>query len=246
MTTTANLAQLAHALAAAPDVPALAAIILGPMQAVIPADEVVVDVTALELNRPAMIRHGVDPSWSKRYDKEFFAVNPATAALKAGLAARGPFVRRFEAMVSGDLRETRFFKEYMAPQKHAHSLVAGMSLTPSGGPPAMVALFVRTENSPNFSDAEVSALTLLTPALAWAANAIIRTSDDWTKAIVQHAFGLPPKLAAVAVLLARGMSNQEVATELGITVGTAKQYVHELLDWTGAASRSDLCRLVLS
>lgn len=44
----------------------------------------------------------------------------------------------------------------------------------------------------------------------------------------------------VLLAVARGLSNQEVADALGLTLATTKTYVHELLRRTGCASRTQL------
>ncbi|MFC8191041.1 response regulator transcription factor [Cellulomonas sp. NPDC057328] len=44
----------------------------------------------------------------------------------------------------------------------------------------------------------------------------------------------------VLLAVARGMSNQEAAASLGLTLATTKTYVHELLHRTGCTSRTQL------
>lgn len=49
--------------------------------------------------------------------------------------------------------------------------------------------------------------------------------------------GLTPREHAVAALIAEGLSNKQIARRLGITVGTAKHYVHQILEKTGLPGR---------
>jgi DNA-binding CsgD family transcriptional regulator len=51
---------------------------------------------------------------------------------------------------------------------------------------------------------------------------------------------LPPRQAAVADLVARGLTNQEVAQELHITVDTVKKHLTAALKATGCTSRTQL------
>lgn len=52
--------------------------------------------------------------------------------------------------------------------------------------------------------------------------------------------GLAERARDVLVAVARGLSNQEVADALGLTLATTKTYVHELLRRTGCTSRTQL------
>ncbi len=48
---------------------------------------------------------------------------------------------------------------------------------------------------------------------------------------------LTPREREVAALIADGLSNKQVAKRLGITVGTVKHYVHQILEKTGLPGR---------
>jgi DNA-binding CsgD family transcriptional regulator len=233
------LATIAETFTRCTTLEALVDVLSTELFALVPFGELMCDLTSFSFNRPALIRLGMDDAWTKRYNAEFFRLNPASDALKALAAAGVPAVRRFEALCAEPLQTTRFYREYMRPQGHAHSIVAL-------SPPSLVMLLVRKDGEPAFSDDELRIVFILLPALAAALARIVRSSDDWAAAVIKHAFQLPPKLAEVALLVARGHSNQAVADELGLTLGTAKHYVHKLLEATGASSRADLCRMLLS
>jgi DNA-binding NarL/FixJ family response regulator len=49
--------------------------------------------------------------------------------------------------------------------------------------------------------------------------------------------GLTPREQEVACLIAEGLSNKEIALRLGISVGTVKHYVHQILEKTGLPGR---------
>lgn len=51
---------------------------------------------------------------------------------------------------------------------------------------------------------------------------------------------LTPREKEAAVLAASGMSNAELAEQMGTTIGTVKNYVHRALEKTGAYDRREL------
>jgi DNA-binding CsgD family transcriptional regulator len=51
---------------------------------------------------------------------------------------------------------------------------------------------------------------------------------------------LSPRQNEIARLVVNGLSNSEIADELGITVGTVKAIIHAIYDRTGARKRIDL------
>lgn len=57
--------------------------------------------------------------------------------------------------------------------------------------------------------------------------------------VLRRAAGLSPRQLEVLKCVAVGMSNQEIARALGITVGTAKLHVHAILKLTGARNRTE-------
>ena len=57
--------------------------------------------------------------------------------------------------------------------------------------------------------------------------------DEWSKA-------LSPREREVALLVARGLTNKEVARELGLCDGTVKIHLHSIFQKLGAKSRYNL------
>lgn len=51
---------------------------------------------------------------------------------------------------------------------------------------------------------------------------------------------MAPRPRCVAELIARGLSNQQIADHLVITVATVKEHVHRILHKTGLSSRAAL------
>jgi len=57
--------------------------------------------------------------------------------------------------------------------------------------------------------------------------------DEWSKV-------LSPREREVALLVARGLTNKEVARELGLCDGTVKIHLHNIFQKLGAKSRYNL------
>jgi DNA-binding NarL/FixJ family response regulator len=52
--------------------------------------------------------------------------------------------------------------------------------------------------------------------------------------------GLTRRESEVVLLVGTGMSNKEIARQLGLSVGTVKMHIHHILRKTGARSRCNL------
>jgi DNA-binding NarL/FixJ family response regulator len=57
--------------------------------------------------------------------------------------------------------------------------------------------------------------------------------NEWSKV-------LSPRERAVALLIGGGLSNKEVARELGLSPGTVKNHVHSILQKLGERNRNSL------
>ena len=62
-------------------------------------------------------------------------------------------------------------------------------------------------------------------------------SDEWSSA-------LSPREREVALVVARGLANKEIARELGLSEGTVKQHVHNIFLKLGMRSRHTLATVV--
>lgn len=71
----------------------------------------------------------------------------------------------------------------------------------------------------------------LDPDLKLRADALTRRNPD---------SGLSPRERQLVNLVAQGMRNREIATELGITEGTVKVYLHAIFGKLGVANRTEL------
>jgi DNA-binding NarL/FixJ family response regulator len=59
------------------------------------------------------------------------------------------------------------------------------------------------------------------------------TENEWSKL-------LTPRERAVALLIAGGLSNKDIARELGLSQGTVQNHVHYILQKLGVKSRNSL------
>jgi two-component system, NarL family, nitrate/nitrite response regulator NarL len=62
---------------------------------------------------------------------------------------------------------------------------------------------------------------------------MLASNNDWSKI-------LNPRERAVALLIAGGLSNKDIARELGLSLGTVKVHVHNILQKLGETSRNSL------
>lgn len=65
-------------------------------------------------------------------------------------------------------------------------------------------------------------------------------------AIENWLHGLTPREYQVALLVSRGLSNKEVARELGVSDGTVKLHVHNIFQKLGARNRYGLIQRMAS
>jgi DNA-binding CsgD family transcriptional regulator len=56
---------------------------------------------------------------------------------------------------------------------------------------------------------------------------------------------LSPREYEVAMLVARGLSNKEIARELGISTGTAKLHTYRIIKKLGVKSKSEAMMMIL-
>ena len=63
--------------------------------------------------------------------------------------------------------------------------------------------------------------------------ALVAPDDEWSKV-------LSPREREVGLLVARGLTNKETALQLGVSTGTVKLHVHNILQKLGANSRHRL------
>lgn len=242
-----KLAALSNCLANAASIEDLGTRLVTDVAKYLEMDELVLDVNTLDFSRPPLFSWNVDRTWADRYNAEFHRLNPSISALKRLLNSGRHVVRRFEDLCPEPLVETEFYQQYMQPQHHRYSMVAGSALLGGGNIRAnVVILVVRYETRTAFTDDEIAIAQLLIPVVTQTVQNLMRSTDLWALSVLRQCYGLTPKLSEVGSLVAQGHSNKEIAEQLKLTVGTVKHYVHQILELTGTSSRADFCRILLA
>jgi DNA-binding CsgD family transcriptional regulator len=72
----------------------------------------------------------------------------------------------------------------------------------------------------------------------------VKCQAESDAALVRAKFVLSPRQATLTALLVSGRSVKEAAFVLGITEGSARQYLKEIFRKTGARRQADLVRIV--
>ncbi len=74
----------------------------------------------------------------------------------------------------------------------------------------------------------------------------VRGAADSETDLMRLQFGLSPRQTKLTALLLAGSSLKEAANVLGITEGSARQYLKGIFRKTGARRQADLVRIVLN
>jgi len=146
---------------------------------------------------------------------------------------------------------TRFYNEFLRPQSIYHVMILG--LKPARGAPFGVIGLHRDRHDRPFSWREAAKANLLAPCLR---GAVERIHARQTLAALQGA-GLPPAQAAlqrerlahfglttreaeVVQLVNRGLTSQQIADELCISVRTVGNHLRSVYEKTGVHNRTTL------
>jgi DNA-binding CsgD family transcriptional regulator len=168
---------------------------------------------------------------NKRAEAIAAAQNGLTLS-KAGIAAAVP--AETQALRQAIAAAIGFGTDAIAAEKFLRPMRMRLALSrPSGHPPLIVTVVPLhvTPDSPS-----VAAVFIVEP----------ERPAEIDAHLLAAAFGLAPREAALAALLARGASLAEAAARLGIVIGTARWYLKRVLEKTNTHRQSELVRLVLS
>jgi len=133
------------------------------------------------------------------------------------------------------LRRTRIYREALKPGGRGRSLSIGAH----GGPGMATLTLARPETAPDFSERDRRMLELLRPHFDQArANLERETLHRATRSDSLKARGLTPRETDVALWLAQGKSNAEIATILTAPVRTIEKHVERILAKLGVENRA--------
>jgi DNA-binding CsgD family transcriptional regulator len=154
------------------------------------------------------------------------------------------------------LRESRVYLEALRPLDIEYTLVVGV---PAGHGVTNFLGFTRKAVSPGFDLQDCELVGELVPHLARAFT-VHRTlnlkpslsvpppaapwRDEPKEKVLERIFALSPVQARLTALLMAGHTIKEIASILGITEGSARQYLQRIFGKTGAKRQADLVRIV--
>jgi DNA-binding CsgD family transcriptional regulator len=155
-----------------------------------------------------------------------------------------------------ELRQSRVYLEALKPLDIEYTLVVGV---PAGHGVTNFLGFTRKAVSPGFTTEDCDLVTELVPHLARAFTvhrALNRESsssvpppapawrDEPKEKTLERIFALSPVQARLTALLTAGRTIKEIASILGVTEGSARQYLQRVFSKTGAKRQADVIRIV--
>lgn len=186
-----------------------------------------------------MLSHGLDTELMRTYAKEFVPDLDAAKRYNARIIRIG--VGDHERMWSHDLAwyyRSTYFNECLRPGRALDPVWAA---APADGQslPAILIGHHHHAGPRRFGDRGLAIMRLLQPALRAGVRLLMKGDARWTPdaAALSERFGLTPRQADVALLLAQGMSNKMIARRLAISPYTARNHTEQVLLRLGLASR---------
>jgi DNA-binding CsgD family transcriptional regulator len=190
--------------------------------------------------------------------RNFPAVMDEDPRMPAFRASRARPVHCRMAVSEDQLHASRAYREYLRPRGIEYTMVVGL--------PARTGVtnflgVTRGVSGRPFDDTDCEVLAALTPHLdrgfavreALDQNRPVPVvsslpakpdSADAGENLIRQRFALAPAQARLVMLLMQGRSVKEAAETLGITEGSARQYLKLVFRKTGARRQSDLVRVV--
>jgi DNA-binding CsgD family transcriptional regulator len=133
------------------------------------------------------------------------------------------------------LRRTRLYREALKPVKIGHLISVGSM----GGPGVASLSIARTERGPCFTERDRGVMETLQPHFDQArANLERETHLRATRSASLKAHGLTPRETEVALWLAQGKANHEIAAILETPVRTLEKHIERILAKLGVENRS--------
>jgi DNA-binding CsgD family transcriptional regulator len=184
--------------------------------------------------------HGVainmDPGNLSRYESWYQYRDPITFRLQQRRCA----TLVSEVMPRGELLRCEFFNDFLSRD----GLHWGINLHAFDGAQALGDLRIwRGRSGREFSEHDRSLLQFIEPAFA----AALRRARDARRpegTASELAMGLlSPREAAVARCVARGLTDKEIARELGIALPSVRTYLQRVFEKVGVHRRAALARL---
>ncbi|MBX3610961.1 MAG: helix-turn-helix transcriptional regulator [Hydrogenophaga sp.] len=185
--------------------------------------------------------HGVainmDPGNLQRYDAWYQFRDPITFRLQQH--RRATLVS--EVLPRNELLRCEFFNDFLARD----GLHWGINLHAFDGPQALGDLRIwRGRKGREFADHERELLQFIEPAFVSALRRARDARRPETALLPDGSTALSPRESAVARCVARGLTDKEIARELGIGLPSVRTYLQRVFDKLGVHRRAALARLV--
>lgn len=166
--------------------------------------------------------YNMDKSNLDRYDSWFQFHDPHTSKLR--MLKRTARVE--EVMPYGELRKTEFYNDFLKPDGFHH----GINLFLFDGDRDLGDFRLwRKKGSPEFEDEDLFLLAALEPYLKLA---MVRNSGMGEQLTLRE--------REVALLIARGCRDRDIASALGISFSTVRTHVNRAMEKKGCANRAEL------
>lgn len=196
------------------------------------------------------IAHNMDPGHATSYDRHYQFCDLVTPRLKTQRCASFS-----QVFAPGELSRTEFFNDFL----RVHDIHWGMNLYAHAGGRCVGDLLVfRSRTQPDFDANDLDILRLIEPAFA---AALLRVEDrdrpsaaphplasldpdDKARNLLMNQSRLTERESQVAVLVARGASDKEIARDLRIELSTVRYYLTNALRKLDVKGRTRLATLV--
>lgn len=200
-------------------------------------DSVIVNIPATVApfpSRPTASNHIIAhrrAGFVEEYLDHWLLRNPFKTAGAALLLGKKPAVTLADLRPHSSETEWDFVDLYLHRHRIADVLYGRIDAGPEGS--ALICRYVPDES--DIDGREVALMTLLARHLSpWLRSSFARSPETVDGAVLTH------REAQVADLVARGMSNREIAGKLQIRTDTVKKYVMMAMKKTGADNRTQL------
>lgn len=170
-------------------------------------------------------------SFVEEYLDRWTLRNPFKTAGAALLLGKNPAVTLTDLRPHSSEAEWGFVDRYLHQHRIADVLYSCIDAGPEGS--ALICRYVSDES--DIDQRELTLMTLLARHLSpWLRSSFARSREGGGDVALTH------REAEVVDLVARGMSNRQVASELHITIDTVKKHVMLAMKKTGADNRTQL------
>lgn len=195
----------------------------------------------------------MDPKNLERYESYYQFHDPITGKMQKYRRA----VCVNEVMPRSDLAKTEFYNDFLARD----GLYYGINLYVYDGDDNIGDLRIwRSRRRSNFDDTDLRVLELIKPHFCNAMKTMMRlarkadpqisssieliASDGLTVEKLKSIYGLTSREAQIAIEIAHGRTDQQIAEALGISFSTIRTHINHVYDKLGVRNRTSLAHSI--